>query len=203
MLIKRLYEESDLAIEKILMREHQRLNLTSQELIILLALFSYYKRRTFSINALSKRVDFSQSEIEEMIDSLLNKGFITFYLETKEGKTREVFSLDKTFDKIEEIYFEDEQKRKMDQVESNITKAIEQLEIAIGKPLSSYELELVRKWYEKQEYEHNKIMELIYQADVSGRASVRYIERLLNQADLADLEEDEHADRVLDRIFKR
>ena len=203
MLIKRLYEESDLAIEKILMREHQRLNLTSQELIILLALFSYYKRRTFSVSALSKRVDFTQNEIGEMVDSLINKGFISFYLESKDGKTREVFSLDKTFEKIEEIYAEDEEKRKMEQVESNITKAIEQMEIAIGKPLSAYELEIIRKWYEKEEYGHHKIMELIYQADLSGRASVRYIERLLNQSNIEPLEADEQADKIIEKLFKR
>ncbi|CCV64773.1 predicted DnaD/phage-associated domain protein [Alteracholeplasma palmae J233] len=202
MLIKRLYEEADLSIEKILTREYQRLSLNSQELLVLLTLFSYYKKRTFSITVLAKKVDMNLDQTGGIIESLLDKQFISFYLETKDGKTRELFSLDHTFDKIEDLYLEDENKKKMDQVENNISKAIDSLEAGIRKPLSAYELEIVRNWYEKQEYDHNRIMELIKESELSGRLSVRYIERLLNQKDLFNVEEDSDADKMLDRIYK-
>ena len=77
MILKRLYDDYGFAIEKILFKEYKRLDLTMPELTVLLALLDIYKkRRTFSILAISRRVDYNQNEIASIVESLMDKAFI-------------------------------------------------------------------------------------------------------------------------------
>lgn len=202
MLIKKLYENQDLSIERILAREQKKLKLTAEQLIILLALFNAYRRRTFTISSLSKKVDLSIAQIESGINYLMNHHFLTIYLETKDGKMREVFSLDGTFNKIEQIYQLEFEENKFQQVKNFLSETIEAFEVAMGKPLSAYELEMIRNWYEKSLYEHSDVVKVIQETSLNQRTTVTYVERLLNAKQVTALPVDDQADQVLDDLFK-
>jgi len=197
-----MYEDYDLAIERILIKEYKRLKLTMQEMSVLLALFSIYKKRkTFSISAISRRVELSQNEIGTSVESLMNKGFMTILLEKKDGKEREVFELDPTFKKIEELYQQDDLEKLKLIHESSIGITIKLLEQGLGRLLMGHELENVRRWYDEKNYTHEGIIEAIELA--KDRVSIKHVERFLTQVIPDPVEIDQDVENALDEIFKK
>lgn len=202
MILKRLYDEYDFSVERILLKEYRRLSLTMPEVTILVALFSIFKkRRTFSINAISKRVEYTKPEIGGYVESLLKKHFITLDLEMKDGKEREVFDVSLTFKQIEDLYQNDEKEAIKEKFEVAISESIRLFEQGLGRPLKPYELDMVRTWYEQEEYSHEAIIKAI---DAAGeRVSVKHVERLLTQQIMPEIEIDDEAEKILDSIFKK
>jgi DNA replication protein len=203
MILKTLYENYDLAIERILIKEYKRLDLSMAERSILLALFSIYKKRkSFSIAAISRRVDYSQNEIGDIVEGLLDKGFMTMEIErTKGQKEREVFCLDPTFKKIEELLIEDEKKERQALYENRISQTIKQFEQGLGRLLRPYELETIRRWYDEGLYTSDQIDRALEQAE--DKVSIKYVERLLSQQIPKPIEIDEKVDRALDDLYKK
>ncbi|MDD4193890.1 MAG: DnaD domain protein [Acholeplasmataceae bacterium] len=201
-MLKRLYEEYDLSMERILIKEYKRLKLTMQEMTVLLALFSIYKkRRTFSINAINRRVEYSINEIGSIIEKLLSKGFMTIELEKKDGKEREVFDLNLTFDKIQDLFKADEIEKKEALVETEVSETIKRFEQGLGRLLMPYELEMIRRWYDENKVSHESIIEAIESAQ--DRMSVKYVEKILTQQVPEKIEIDQDVDQALDEIFKK
>jgi DNA replication protein len=202
MILKRLYEEYDVSIERILIKEYKRLKLSMQDAHVLLALFSIYKkRRTFTLAALSKRIDYTADQIGASVETLINQGFLIISLENKEGKEREVFDLDQTFKKIEDLFAQDEIDKVKQQTESEVAATLRLFEQGMGRQLLPYELETVRRWYEDHQFSHDKIIKAITTAQ--DRVSVKYVEKVLNQSIPEPIEIDEEVENVLDEIFKK
>ena len=201
MILKRLFEDYDLAIERILVKESKRLKLTMKEMSVLLALFSIYKkRRTFTMASLSRRVELSNEEIGAAIESLIVKNMLIISLENKDGKEREVFSLDEVFVKIESLYRQDEiEKIKNDEL-AYISLTIHLFEQGLGRSLLSYELENIRRWYEDKTYTHEAIIKTIEAA--KDKVSIKYVERILNQIIPDQIEIDSDVEKALDEVFK-
>ncbi len=201
MILKRIFDEYNFQIEPIIIKEYKRLNLTFPESIVLMALFSIYrKRKTFSILAISRRVEFNQAEIGEIVDSLISKQFLQVELEVKDDKTREVFNLDKVFEKIEALFIEDQKEKNILQKEQDIKITIKAFENGMGRLLKTYELENIRRWYEDDLYTHDDIMIAIERAQ--NRLSVKYVERILSQEKLEKIEVDQETEKALESLFK-
>lgn len=205
MLIKQIYDEYGLPIERIINKEYKRLGLKLPEAMVLLALFSIYeRRRTFTINAISKRVEYNRQEIGELVSSLMEKGFLeTKFEETKDGKEREVFSLDKTFKKIEKLIISDYQSNKNDEAAAHIGKMMEVLESALGRVLSALEMDLIRSWYLNEELTSQDIELEIQKAILKPRFSIKYIDRILMTAKIEDREVDPKTATILESIYKK
>jgi DNA replication protein len=203
MILKRLYEEYDLAIERILLKEYKRLSLTMPEMSILLALFSIHKKRkTFSVQAISRRVEYNQNEIGKHVESLIDKGFMTLGLETtKDQKEREIFDLDLTFKQLESLYLNDEIENLRLKDENHIAESIRFFEQALGRLLLPYELETLRRWYDEQMYQHDQIIEAIKQT--TPRTSLKAVERILTQTIPKPIEIDEETENILDDLYKK
>jgi len=201
MILKRLFEDFDLSIERILIKEYKRLKLTMQEMSVLLALFSIYKKRkTFSISSIAKRVELSTDDIGKALESLMNQGFLTIELESKDGKQREIFDLDQTFKKIEDLFIQDDIDEKKEAIQSEIADTIMFIEQGLGRGLLPYELENIRRWYDDQKFTHEQIINACKQA--SERMSIKYVERILNQIIPEKIIIDQEVDQALDELFK-
>lgn len=201
-MLKKLYEEYDLSMERILIKEYKRLKLNMPEMTVLLALFAIYKKRkTFSVNSINRRVEYSVNEIGSIIESLLQKGFLNIQLEKKDGKEREIFDLDMTFRKIEQLFAADLEEKKQALVENDVMLAIKRFEQGLGRLLMPYELENIRKWYDESLYTHDQIIKAIEASE--DRVSVKYVERILTQTLPKQIEIDQDVDRALDEIFKK
>ncbi|MFA6801482.1 MAG: DnaD domain protein [Acholeplasmataceae bacterium] len=202
MILKKLYDDYGFSIEKILFKEYKRLDLTMPEVTVLLALLDIYKkRRSFSILSIARRVDYNQNEIAGLVESLLDKGFISINLELKDGKEREVFHLSQVFERVEKLFLDDEKEAVKNAYESQISETIKTFELGLGRVLKSYELENLRMWYDQQSYTHEQITKAIESA--GGQLSVKYVERILTQQIIPDRPIDEDVDIALDNLFKK
>ncbi len=201
MIIKRLYEEFDLSIERILLKEYRRLKLTMAEMSVLIALFSIYKKRkTFTIASIARRVDLSTDDIGNAVEALMTKGFVTIRLDDKDGKEREVFDLDQALLAIEELLKKDEKDRLREQQENEISEILRAFEQGLGRPLYTYEFETIRRWFDEQLFTSDQIKKAI--VDAGERVSVKLVERMLNQADMKHVEIDSELEEALDQIYK-
>jgi DNA replication protein len=173
--------------------------------MVLLALFSIYeRRRTFTINAISKRVEYNRNEIGLLIASLEEKGFLELKLETnKDGKEREIFSLDQTFKKIEKLIIDDYRSKKSDEAAAHIGKIIQILEQALGRVLSAFEMELIRNWYLNDNLSYEMIEDEVIKATSKAKFSIKYIDRILMTSKTEDREVDPKTADILEQIYKK
>lgn len=201
MIIKRLYEEFDLSIERILLKEYRRLKLSMAEMSVLIALFSIYKKRkTFTIASISRRVDIGNDAIGNAVESLIEQGFVNVKLESKDGKEREIFDLDPALEKIESLMRQDEIERLKERVENEIVDVIRRFEQGLGRSLLPYEFENIRRWFEEKAFTSDQIIKAIEEA--GDRVSIKLIERMLNQNALKPIEIDADLEEALDQIYK-
>ncbi len=201
MIIKKLYEEFDLSIERILLKEFRRLKLSMAEMSVLIALFSIYKKRkTFTIASISRRVDLSNDDIGNAIESLISKGFLTVKLESKEGKEREIFDLDVAMEKLDELFRMDEIERLREAKENEVVDVIKLFEQGLGRGLLPYELENIRRWFDEKQFTGEQIEKCIKEA--GDRVSIKLVERMLNQNELKPIEIDADLEEALDQIYK-
>ncbi|MFA5692958.1 MAG: DnaD domain protein [Acholeplasmataceae bacterium] len=202
MLLKKLYENHFLEIDALLTKEGKRLKLSPNDLFVLKTLFTMYKRRTFSITSIARKIELSSGEIAKSVDNLAKSGFVSLELETRKDKQVEVFNLDGTFNIITDLYLNDIREENISKNESNLSETIKSLENALNKTLSANELQLIQSWYEEDLYSHEMIISEIKKHELSGRFSIRYLERLLNQTKLNKKPIDKKTAEMLDSIFK-
>ncbi|QTX02820.1 DNA replication protein [Candidatus Phytoplasma luffae] len=202
-MFKNLYEQNYLNIEKILINKYKNLDLTLQELIILLFLFNSYENKNFSSLFLAEKTNLSKNEVENILEKLLKKNFFSLSEDKKNNKIIEIFDLDNTFIKLEQLYLEIDKKEKTKKNKTYITETIDEIEKLKGENLTPYELEIIKNWYLDNNFQHNDIIQTIHQASLNQKKSIHYIERILNHKKNVQIEKDDKADQILHKIFNK
>lgn len=205
MLIKQIYDEYGLPIERIINKEYKRLGLKLPESMVLLALFSIYeRRRNFTIAAISRRVEYTREEIGQYILILQEKGFVKVELEVnKDGREREVFNLDPAFQKIQALIVKDYEEKKTVESAEHIGRMMGLLEDNLGRVLSAYEMDLIRKWYLKDTLTFDDIEKEIRLAISQSKWSINQIDRILMTDKTDTREVDPETARVVKDLFKK
>lgn len=202
MILTKLYEKNYLNISEILYKEHKNLGLSTNELLVLILLFrNKNKQKVFSIVSISRKIDFSQNEIAEIISSLLEKGFLEINLEKNNDREREIYSLDKTLNKLKDLLMEEIKEDVLIKEKTNITETIELFEQKVNRVIQHNELERIRDWYENFKYKHENIIDAIN--TIERGVTLMKVERLLNVEIDEDEELDPEVDAALERIYKR
>lgn len=177
MIIKKLFYNYNFNIDSLLMDKHKEMNLSTNEAIILLSLVSLSRKNNiFSLSSVVKKVDKSEKSVSKYINSLINKGFVSTYLEkNKKNKTNEIFSLDGTFDKIEKILSKNKNNidKKIDKKRNIVLK----IEENIKRMLRPNELEELRMILGSEKENHDLILEII--DELKEKISIRKIHKLL------------------------
>lgn len=177
MIIKKLFYNYNFNIDSLLMDKHKEMNLSTNEAIILLSLVSLSRKNNiFSLSSVVKKVDKSEKSVSKYINSLINKGFVSTYLEkNKENKTNEIFSLDGTFDKIEKILSKN--KNNIDKKIDKKRNVVLKIEENIKRMLRPNELEELRMILGSEKENHDLILEII--DELKEKISIRKIHKLL------------------------
>lgn len=202
MILKKLFKSHDFNIESLLFKIHKELDLTTKELMVLLALINVYrKKNTFSLNALSRRIDYPSKDIGLCVDSLIEKGFLTLYLEANRNKkTKEVFHLDDMFIKIEK-HIANQKNVSKETSQDHIKKIIIKLEQYLNRMLRPKELEDIRQMLEENDQQYDAIYQIIEQ--LKERVSIKRIQQMLVlQSRIPDQKVDSETDKALDALYK-
>lgn len=202
MILQKLYDDYNFEIEQIIFKEHRKLNLTTNETIVLMTLFSNKSKvKVFSIQSIVRKVDFNKDKVSDIVTSLMEKGFVQIELETNNDRSREIYKLDNTFKIIEDFFNNEKLEELKDKNKSNISKTISLLEEKFGRILRLDELDRIKTWYENFKYEHEKIIDVIN--SINKGITVLKIEKILSIDLGTDETIDPEVDAALERIYKR
>ncbi|NLN51112.1 MAG: DnaD domain protein [Acholeplasmataceae bacterium] len=180
-MIEKIFEEGLLNYNELLMKHYQKLNLNSDEVVVLMQLLSLAQKKRFNLSTitLARLTTLKTQEAGEIVNSLFEKNCISIYLEKRsDKKLSEVFSLKPFFDKITEIFENEIKKQKEAQSSTDTEYVIKTLERAFSKSLSPSNLEIVRQWF-IDDFSRQQIDQAIEITLERRRKTVNYVDRIL------------------------
>lgn len=142
---------NDIDYRNILIQSYKELNLTENELIVLLLIDSLSKEKMslFSGEMLSVKMNLTEKEIDEAIVSLMNKSFLSY---VQQGDIL-VTSLENTFKKVLDLIqnqivndFNDDESKYKQEALGNVLRT---LETEMKRSLTSLEMEKVANWFQE------------------------------------------------------
>ena len=178
-MLKELYQIDCLNIEKLLLTKYNELNLNEKEVIVLNLLFAQSKAsQTVDLAHITKKSNFSLSEVSSIVDSLIQKGLITLEIAIIRNREKEIINIDQTFKKLEEIFDNQKQANKAEVIKNDISFIVETLEKEFGRNLSPIELNVVKEWF-SLDVSKQMILDSITEAVKCNKFNLKYIDSVL------------------------
>lgn len=161
----------NLIVPSYLIKYISKLNLETNEFIIILYFLNNKDKLILNPQKISEDIYISQNEVLEIINNLLEKGYISIEMSKENNIIEEYISLDMFFAKINSLLIENEKHDNLNDIYSKIEKEF-------GRPLSPIELETISKWTESNISEE-LIESALKESILNGVTSIRYIDKIL------------------------
>lgn len=162
-----------------LLTHYKKLNLSDQEMILIMHLLFFSDRGNFfpTPMELAERMT---GDCSTILRKLIQKGFI----DIKEGFSEqgiryEMYSLDPLWEKlVNQIQVQQtvQETKKHEQQETDLYSCFE---MEFGRPLSPFECESLAMWHDDDGHEAVIIKAALKEAVISGKLNFRYIDRIL------------------------
>lgn len=203
-MLKYMISKGYVDTNKIILDLYPKLNLSEQEVIIVINLIEMFKnnQKTLSISSLCKKTNMTNDVCSNSLNGLLNKGYISLEIEyTKSGKAKEVFNIDDLLIAFSNKMNDEIKSERINSSEDLIKKVIDLLENSFNKALTPYELDLVLSWIDSGET-INSITNALDIANSKNITNLKYIDKILlgNSKDKEEVNEENS--KVLDDIFR-
>lgn len=181
-MIEKIFDEGLLNYHELVIRYQSKLDLTSDETIVLLQLLNLAQRKRYNLSTitLARMTSLKTNLVGEIINSLFEKNLISIQFErkSKDNKISEVFDLSPFFETINKMYSEEITKEKESKSLTDTEYVIKVLERVFKKPLSPHFLEMVKQWF-VDGYTKEQIDQAIETTLNHGRKTVNYVDRIL------------------------
>ena len=180
-MIEKLFEEGYLDYQKLIFRNAQRFDLTSDEMVILMHLFNLAEKKRFNLstNSLARLTGFKGNHVGEIVNSLFEKDLICINLEKKsDDKVGEVFSLKPFFDKIATHFTTEIKKQSELKQMTELEKLVESLESKFNKALTPTNLDIIRQW-PTDGFTLEQVDEAIEVAINHHKKNINYVDKIL------------------------
>ncbi len=177
-ILKLLIEKRIIDYRALVLDFYHHFDLTEQEAIALVRLNSLLetKQEIIKPDKFSKWLSLSVKETEQLLESLMNKGYLQIKLiEMSSGKEKEVFDIDFFLTKV--IDFLNESKREIYQ--NQLSEIVTFLEDTLQTSVSPLDVEIITDWVKKESYPFEMIKEATISALKSNYPSIRKIDQIL------------------------
>ena len=182
-LFKKLLEDDMINFNAILIKNYRKLNINEKDIIVLssLARSEIKGYKYFNPSRLKVIVGLSNDELYKSLNSLTEKG----YIEIKEAvnektlKTCEVFSLEKLYKEIVNIYLKEEKKeqqRKSVSFQEEISLFYEE---TYNKPLSPLDIDIIKVWADEKKFSIDEIKNEMLDCIKIGKTSLKAVDQSL------------------------
>lgn len=206
-MIKTLVEKYDINISNLINKEQKRLDLNYLEASVLIALISINKStKKFSLNSIKRKINIPENDLGNILSRLAEKGFYTIEVSTQNSLKQEVFNIEPTYKKLEDLINKDIAELLLKEQKSQISETISILENEYEKELSASELETIRTWYGERQISHEIIINAITSLKKRKiKPTIYQIQKFLNislsrSKEVQDI--DEKTREALNKIFK-
>ncbi len=163
-----------LFIPKILFQNYKKLNLTEEELIIIISLINLGEVINYNPNIFTEELNMDKYKAMELLNNLAEKNIIEIKVEqNKKGLSEEYIYLDNLYNKLFNLIVE-EQKTEIDIDKTNLYTLFES---ELGRTISPMECEIIKEW--SNNYSEEVIKEALKEAIYNNVRSLKYIDRIL------------------------
>ena len=165
-----LLKSTNIQISKQLLFNYKRLNITDQELIIIIYLIN---ENTYNPKQIGKDLSIPFNEVLEIINTLTEKSIIKVELVKINNIRTEVINLDSLYEKLAFLIIKKE--KDVEKPKS----LYDTFEKELGRTLSAMEYEIINGWLTT--CSQDLILLALKEAVYNGVSNFRYIDRIINE----------------------
>ena len=165
--------EKPLIIPRIIFNNYKRLNITEEELIVLIFIIDLGNKINYNPDIIAKELNIEKFKIMELLNSLYEKKLINITVEkNNNNKTEEFISLELLYTKLLNLFKEE----KDDNIENTDIFSI--FEKEFGRTISPMEYEIIKGWL-NDKFSYEIIIEALKEATYNNVTSLSYIDKIL------------------------
>lgn len=168
---KLMLVNNHMIIPNYLVKYYKKFDLDINEFIMLIYFLNSNEKLIFDNKKISNDLFMEQNEVLEIINSLIEKQYISIEMNKSNGIIEEYISLDLFFKKINVCLIEND-------TNDNSSDIYSKFEKEFGRTLSPVEYETISKWIENN-IPLNLIEAALKEAILNGVNSIRYIDKIL------------------------
>ena len=168
---KLMLVNNHMIIPNYLVKYYKKFDLDINEFIMLIYFLNSNEKLIFDNKKISNDLFMEQNEVLEIINSLIEKQYISIEMNKSNGIIEEYISLDLFFKKINACLTEND-------TNDNSSDIYSKFEKEFGRTLSPVEYETISKWIENN-IPLNLIEAALKEAILNGVNSIRYIDKIL------------------------
>lgn len=165
-----LLKDRNIIIPSIFLEKYRSMELDDKEFILLCYLMN--NNTSFNPKQIGNCIGYSFKEVLELINSLVEKGFLDIKVSTTNNIKEEYIDLDKLYNKLAFLVINND---KVNEEPSNLFSIFEK---EFGRTLSPIEYELINAWKENK-FSEELILEALKEAVLNGVSNLRYIDKIL------------------------
>ncbi len=169
-----LLKEKPLYIPRILLHNYKKLELSEEELIILIYIINLGDKIIYNPQIFIDNLSIEKYKVMDIITNLSSKNIINIKLEKNEkGISEEYLDISPLYNKLFNIVIEEKE-------ETNIetTDMFSLFEKELGRTLSPMECEIIKEWLHSN-YTEELIKEALKEAIYNNVRNLKYIDRIL------------------------
>ena len=170
--IVNLIKDRPIFIPRILLNNYKLLNITEEELIIIVVIMSYGDRVLYNPEEFAKDINTTRQNVMKTISNLCSKNILTIDMEKKNNKAYEYISLDLLYEKLANAISPTMEK----EIDISIFTVFEN---ELGRTLSPMEYEKIKEWITSGNSEE-LITAALKEAVMNGVNNFNYIDRILD-----------------------
>lgn len=164
-----------LVIPRIIINNYKKLNITEEELIILIFIIDYGVDLEYNPSVFVQELNIDKYKVLELINSLKEKNILTILIKKENKKvSSEYISLQPLYDKVMNIVMDN--KEKQIEIDENIYSIFEN---ELGRTLSPLEYEKIKEMVTS--YGQELVVEALKEAVYNRANNLRYIETILSE----------------------
>lgn len=168
---KLMLVNNHMIIPNYLVKYYKKFDLDINEFVMLIYFLNSNEKLIFDNKKISNDLFMEQNEVLEIINSLIEKQYISIEMNKSNGIIEEYISLDLFFKKINACLIEND-------TNDNSSDIYSKFEKEFGRTLSPVEYETISKWIENN-IPLNLIEAALKEAILNGVNSIRYIDKIL------------------------
>lgn len=173
--VTNVLKEQPIIIPKVLFKYYKKLNITEEELIVLICIINKGDKIIYNPSLFTEEIDLDKYKAMELLTDLAEKGTIEIKVENnKSGKKEEYIYLDPLYNKILNLLI-DLQLGTNKTIDSNIFAVFEQ---ELGRTISPMEVDIIKEWIHDGITEE-LIKEALKEAIINNVRNLKYIDRIL------------------------
>lgn len=173
--VRKILMDRPLVIPRIIINNYKKLNITEEELIILIFIIDYGVDLEYNPSIFVQELNIDKYKVLELINSLKEKNVLTILIKKENKKvSSEYISLQPLYDKIMNIVIDN--KEKQIEIDENIYSIFEN---ELGRTLSPLEYEKIKEMVTS--YGQELVVEALKEAVYNRANNLRYIETILSE----------------------